>query len=318
MPEFKAGDWKCPECEDHQFARNEKCRKCGAQRPAGHTVPAKLQFKQGDWVCPRCGGHQFASRSRCRDCDTPREAQDQGTNTKCDVKPTYLVMDFEANCSGEQFRDHEIIEFPAVLIDARTGAIIAEWHSFVQMATHKKLSNFIKDLTHITDQQVLAGRSWTATMTDFEKWCREMDLTPERTTVITCGDWDLKTMLPQQLERTKTKLSPFLHALFGAWTNIKVYYSKAMGVRAPGMDGMLKEFGIELTGHHHSGIDDSRNIAKICQQLVERGYDITQPTKIREKPYWHGDSESIAQLPYRRTKRGTIVPNFVCKTSGAF
>eukprot|EP00439_Symbiodinium_sp_Y106_P021914 s4774_g2.t1 len=32
--DFKEGDWICSECGDHQFARNETCRKCGAPRPA--------------------------------------------------------------------------------------------------------------------------------------------------------------------------------------------------------------------------------------------------------------------------------------------
>merc|ERR1712194_314484 len=27
------GDWLCPQCGDHQFARNSNCRKCGADKP---------------------------------------------------------------------------------------------------------------------------------------------------------------------------------------------------------------------------------------------------------------------------------------------
>merc|ERR1719378_1316855 len=27
------GDWVCPSCGDHQFARNTSCRKCGAAKP---------------------------------------------------------------------------------------------------------------------------------------------------------------------------------------------------------------------------------------------------------------------------------------------
>jgi len=29
------GDWNCPSCGDHQFARNTSCRKCGAPNPGG-------------------------------------------------------------------------------------------------------------------------------------------------------------------------------------------------------------------------------------------------------------------------------------------
>lgn len=69
-------------------------------------------------------------------------------------KQFYLVVDFEANCSSDQARDHEIIEFPAVLVETKTGKIIDEFRTFVQMITHQQLSDFIKNLTHITDEQV--------------------------------------------------------------------------------------------------------------------------------------------------------------------
>jgi len=32
---WKAGDWECPKCGDHQFARNTICRKCNTERPQG-------------------------------------------------------------------------------------------------------------------------------------------------------------------------------------------------------------------------------------------------------------------------------------------
>lgn len=70
-------------------------------------------------------------------------------------KEFYLVMDFEANCSGDNTRDHEIIEFPAVLVKSATGDVVDEFHSFVNLVKHKQLSDFIKELTHITDEQVI-------------------------------------------------------------------------------------------------------------------------------------------------------------------
>merc|ERR1719203_1068802 len=30
----KPGDWVCTSCGDHNFARNEACRKCGAPKPS--------------------------------------------------------------------------------------------------------------------------------------------------------------------------------------------------------------------------------------------------------------------------------------------
>jgi len=33
--EFRAGDWDCPKCGFHNFARNERCKDCGEDRPRG-------------------------------------------------------------------------------------------------------------------------------------------------------------------------------------------------------------------------------------------------------------------------------------------
>lgn len=195
-----------------------------------------------------------------------------------DSKPYYLVLDFEANCSAEGKRDHEIIEFPLILVERTTGKTIAEYRTFVNMVTHKKLSTFIKDLTHISDEDVANGIPWDRCLHEVEIWCKEKGITSANTTVITCGDWDLKTMLPNQLALTKTKLSPYLKALFGSWTNIKNVYSIRYKTKAVGMDGMLEQLKIELVGHHHSGIDDCRNIAKICHSLTIAGVDVSIPT----------------------------------------
>ena len=46
--------------------------------------------------------------------------------------------------------------------------------------------------------------------------------------------------------------------------------------KAPGMAGMLAALGLPLVGHHHLGIDDSRNIASIVGELARRGVLIEQ------------------------------------------
>lgn len=192
--------------------------------------------------------------------------------------PYYLVLDFEANCSKSNKRDHEIIEFPCVLMDSKNNQTIDEFRSFVKLVKHKKLSDFIKNLTHITDEQVNNGLEWSDCLKEFEVWCKKHGLHSGNTMIVTCGSWDLKTMLPRQLLITNTKLSAHLDGMFNKWNNIKISfmdhfkYSKQIG-----MEGMLMSLNMELTGHHHSGIDDCRNIAKICKYLMENGTDITEP-----------------------------------------
>ena len=42
------------------------------------------------------------------------------------------------------------------------------------------------------------------------------------------------------------------------------------------MADMLDSVGLKLEGRHHSGIDDARNIAKVCIKLVENGFSFNQ------------------------------------------
>ena len=285
MSSFKSGDWYCRNCNDHQFAKNTKCRMCGNPRPSNISSPVKpvAIMRPGDWLCSVCSNHQFASRTECRDCGASKNSnQSENKQEKKENKEKYLVIDFEANCSSEHDRDHEIIEFPAVLIDTKSGNTISEFHSYIQMVTHKKLSEFIKNLTHITDEQVKNGLPWKECLGEFEQWCRKNNITSKNTTVVTCGDWDIQSMLERQLSITKTRLSLYLTELFSCWNNVKQSFTQCTKEQAfGGMEKMLKYFNLQLEGHHHSGIDDSRNIAKICHELTKRGYDITTPTTFR-------------------------------------
>ena len=302
MSKFKKGDWICPKCEDHQFSKNSVCRRCGEKKPTDVE-----NIKSGDWFCSSCNAHQFAFRSACRDCGTLKGGVVEPTiqTTKgIQSKEFYLVLDFEANCSEQDKRDHEIIEFPAVLVKAIDGQTVSEFQSFVKLVKTEKLSKFIKELTHITDEQVSSGLSWSDCLLEFEKWCNKNKVTPENTTVVTCGDWDLKTMLPNQLAITKTELSDYLNYLFCCWCNAKIQFANCYKqAELNGMDRMLDFLGLELTGHHHSGIDDCRNIAKICKRLMEDGTDVTSPTKIREQTFWYPGHK----LAYRRSKTGKIM-----------
>merc|ERR1719188_2601502 len=79
---YKPGDWTCPGCNDHQFAKNETCRKCGTPKP---MISSNNQvMKTGDWICPNpdCGDIQFAKNETCRKCSTPRPDDDGGARDR--------------------------------------------------------------------------------------------------------------------------------------------------------------------------------------------------------------------------------------------
>lgn len=220
-----------------------------------------------------------------------------------------VVLDFEANCSDKEKNDHEIVEFPAVLIDCEAQKTVSEFHHYVQMIKHDHLSDFIKTMTHITDEQVSQGMIWSDCLVAFEEWLstamKEHNFSIEETVVLCCGSWDIKTMLPKQLENTGTRLSPLLTLLFGRWHNIKKSFAKKFNMgRQQGMDGMLKHFDIALDGHHHSGIDDTRNISKLALHWLSNNVSLSANC-LHEAPFYY--YSSIEDMPYKRDKKGLVL-----------
>ena len=85
-----------------------------------------------------------------------------------------IVLDFEATCQDENSSQkkqgdvNEIIEFPSVVIDISVSPpkIVDEIQQFVKPAYNPKLSNFCKNLTSITQQQVDSGKSFVVEFKD--------------------------------------------------------------------------------------------------------------------------------------------------------
>ncbi|KAJ3100946.1 hypothetical protein HDU97_001830 [Phlyctochytrium planicorne] len=181
------------------------------------------------------------------------------------------VLDFEATCDDKNNpKPQEVIEFPTVLIDTTQPGFptVAEFHSYVRPVHHPTLTDFCKTLTGIQQAQIDPAPEFLTVLNQFNAFVNSHSLTNENCLFITCGDWDLNKMLPAQL---KTSNAPFPDILT-KWCNIKKAFSEFKKVPIRGMDGMLTHLGEPLVGKHHSGIDDSRNIASIARRMMESGY----------------------------------------------
>lgn len=67
------------------------------------------------------------------------------------------------------------------------------------------------------------------------------------------------------------------------WINIRKAFSNFYGFRRAKLTTMLESMGMTFEGHQHSGLDDSRNIARIVIRMIEDGYDL----KVNERIYAH-------------------------------
>jgi len=81
---------------------------------------------------------------------------------------------------------------------------------------------------------------------------------------------NLKKVVPKHDVLKSLKFDNWL----ATWDNQKTI--KKAKDNGKGMAQMLECLGLELTGKHHSGIDDTRNIAKVCQKVIEHGFIFNQ------------------------------------------
>ena len=203
----------------------------------------------------------------------------------------YVVLDFEATYDRPTAPDpQEIIEFPSVLLSGETFDVLDEFRSFVRPLHNPLLTPFCLELTGITQQQVDQARLFPEVLADHLAWLRGNNLRVSRQdsgadfAFILCGDWDLLKMFPSQCRASSPPVDHIPHA-FGQWITIKKHFAAGRGgTQAPGMGGMLRKLGLELTGRHHSGIDDCRNITKIVRYLADNGVTLSATTEPPDEP----------------------------------
>jgi len=179
-----------------------------------------------------------------------------------------IVLDFEATCWDAlvRYKDHEIIEFPSVVVDTETGKIVDTLEQFVKPTCDPTVSEFCHNLTTITQEQVDGGISFAEAFKAHQLFVDKY----RDSIIVTCGDWDLKTMLPMDCKLNGIELPGY----YKRWINLKRPFEKRYNVKVRGFNSMLEDKNIGLTfdGTPHRGIDDCRNIARVAIKMLEQGW----------------------------------------------
>ncbi|MBZ5713763.1 3'-5' exonuclease [Nannocystis pusilla] len=201
-----------------------------------------------------------------------------------------VVLDFEATCQpGTPPSPQEIIEFPSVIVSLRDRAVEDTFSTFVRPLHHPTLSAFCTELTTIRQQDVDAAPPFLDVLAAHQAWLAGHGLLdaggPERFAFVTCGDWDLQTMLPVQCAAAGLPVTA-LPRVYRRWINIKkVFLDSMKKAKTTGMPAMLQALDLELVGTHHRGIDDCHNIARIALALAERGAKFAITGKLAASHY---------------------------------
>lgn len=215
-----------------------------------------------------------------------------------------LVLDFEATCGESGFPKHEmeIIEFPTIVYDLQEKKEVGRFHEYVKPVLRPQLTEFCTELTGITQvsrfpparhsrlliripraqETVDNAEPFPPVWERFKTFIKNNNLWEDPSTYafVTCGAWDLHTMLPQQLSQiTSTNPSAesddvLLSTHFRRRViNIKTAFQAKYGYKhGKGMAKMLGALRMDLVGRHHSGIDDCGNILRIAERMVDDGW----------------------------------------------
>uniref|UniRef100_A0A8C5U9G9 ERI1 exoribonuclease 2 n=1 Tax=Malurus cyaneus samueli TaxID=2593467 RepID=A0A8C5U9G9_9PASS len=192
-----------------------------------------------------------------------------------------IVLDFEATCWREPGRrGPEIIEFPAVLLNTSTGVIESEFHMYVQPQEHPILSEFCTELTGITQNQVDEGVPLNICLSQFLKWIQKIQkekkiifITDSQSNstseakacaFVTWTDWDLGVCLHYECRRKQLRKPDILNS----WIDLKATYRAFYNRKPKSLNGALQDLGIAFEGREHSGLDDSRNTARLAWRLI--------------------------------------------------
>ncbi|XP_021773735.1 uncharacterized exonuclease domain-containing protein At3g15140-like [Chenopodium quinoa] len=183
----------------------------------------------------------------------------------------FLVLDLEGKV--------EILEFPVMIIDAKTLQVVDFFHRFVRPTkmSEQRIKEYIEgkygkigvdrvwDDTAIPFKDVI--QEFEAWITGHNLWEKESGGSLSKAAFVTCGNWDIKTKIPQQCQVCGMQIPPY----FMEWINLKDIYLNFYNRTAKGMRTMLDQLEIPLLGSHHLGIDDTKNIARVVQRMLADG-----------------------------------------------
>ncbi len=192
------------------------------------------------------------------------------------MKYYLCVLDFEATCwndNSEKYKNQmEIIEFPSVLYEIdeekKTFLFVSEFSSYVKPTINPILTEFCTELTGITQEQVSQAETIDVVYNNHTKWLNEHVLPNSKFIFATCGNWDLNIQLPREIKNKSLKPNNY----YNTFINVKNEFEYFYKTKTFGMSGMLKFLNIKLEGRLHSGIDDTRNIAKIMLRMINDGH----------------------------------------------
>ncbi|RXN01357.1 hypothetical protein EOD39_7042 [Acipenser ruthenus] len=156
---------------------------------------------------------------------SPHFHYDKSNRKKVKVEISILNLDIRKTREAEEGETNErpgsaeIIEFPILKLNGQTMEIESIFHTYVQPVYNPQLTPFCTQLTGIIQSMVEGQPTLQQALQMVAEWMdKENLLNPDVSSVfVTCGDWDLKTMLPGQCQHLGLQAPDY----FKQWINLK-------------------------------------------------------------------------------------------------
>lgn len=254
----------------------------------------------------------------------------------------FIVIDFECSCEENNYDfEHEIIEFPAVMISVESCNIIDKFHTFVKPSINPKLNEFCKNLTGIKQEDVDKAPTFPIALQLFRGWMAKHGLDGRRNMgkarrfcYITDGPWDIGKFFQMECFRSNQSIPHDFRCFMNIRRSFVNFYTMQSQPPRYHCDGnsvhvvegtttkeklfpngislniMLKHLNIQFTGREHCGMDDTLNIAFIVIKLLEEGAEL----RVNEKLVRGKDLKDWQKLVFNEK---TKAPSCVASTSSS-
>lgn len=193
----------------------------------------------------------------------------------------YIIMDLEWNNSylksAEKFIN-EIIEIGAVKLDSELKTVDT-FSSLVRPVVSRKLRSRIKNLTHITNEDVRNGKPFSAVIAEFAEWVGDDAL------IMTWGDTDIRTLQTNFKYFLDTKYIEFI-TKYADLQKFCQCFINMENVQQAGLSYAAGCLQIDPEKYpHHRALDDSLLSAE-CFKKVFDADKLSEFIKVCDKEFY--------------------------------
>jgi inhibitor of KinA sporulation pathway (predicted exonuclease) len=186
----------------------------------------------------------------------------------CIQDPRYLVIDLEATTDDDSKGfGHEMIEIGAVLVAGDGMRFVnGEFSSFCKPAKNPVLTDFCKQLTHISQEDVDNAPGFVEVMRNLERWlsaAHQLDLNE----LILCSWGEDNKLLRSHCNELGIPYK------FGPARNIALDYKAKFKKKHASLSSAIEFFKLQFKGIPHRALSDADNTAVIFSNYILNNRD---------------------------------------------